>query len=138
MTTGRFCRIDVFPEINSKKRKIIIFGKNIQIGDNVHIAAVDGITIEDNCLIASNVFITDHDHGNTNKEDLKMEPKNRIINSKKVRIGQNCWIGQNVCILKGCVIGENSVIGAGAVVTKSFPPYSILAGNPAKIIKNLN
>ena len=137
MTTGRNCRIDAIPINNySRKNKIITFGSNIEIGDRVHIASVEGVEIGDRCLIASNIYISDHDHGKTNMSDMKNVPKNRLLNSKKVSIGSDCWIGQNVCILKGCKIGKNSVIGAGSVVTKSFPDYSVIAGNPAKMIRN--
>ena len=57
--------------------------------------------------------------------------------SKKVRINQNVWIGENVVILKGVEIGKNSVIAAGSVVTRSFPERSVIGGVPAKLIKRL-
>ena len=53
----------------------------------------------------------------------------------QVVIEDDCWIGANVTILKGVTIGRGSVVAAGAVVTKSFPPYSIIGGVPAKLIK---
>ena len=94
----------------SRKNKIITFGSNVEIGDRVHIASVEGVEIGDRCLIASNIYISDHDHGKTNISEMRNVPKNRALNSKKVFIGSDCWIGQNVCILKGCKIGKNSVI----------------------------
>lgn len=59
--------------------------------------------------------------------------------NREVRIGDYCWIGMNVVILPGVVLGTRTIVGAGSIVTKSFPDgYCILAGNPAKIIKNLD
>nr|WP_143033346.1 DapH/DapD/GlmU-related protein [Prevotellamassilia timonensis] len=54
----------------------------------------------------------------------------------KVIIEDDCWIGFNVIILPGVTIGKGSIIGAGAVVTKSIPPYSVAGGVPAKVIKS--
>ena len=56
---------------------------------------------------------------------------------KRVKIGSNVWIGSNVTILPGVEIGDGAVVGAGSVVTKNVPEYSIVAGNPAKVIKTI-
>lgn len=135
MSTGRYCRLDAMPKTPNHHNKFFIrFGIDVEIGDRVHIASVKGIEIGDRCLIASNVYISDHDHGKTDIKDLGNHPKKRKLNSKEIVIGSDCWIGQNVCILKGCNIGSNSIVGAGSVVTHSFPSYSVIAGNPAKLI----
>jgi lipopolysaccharide O-acetyltransferase len=132
-TTGRGNRIDAFSFKTNEK--VIIFGDNCQINDYCHIAASEKVKLGDNVLIASKVYITDHDHGNTSLDSLKMNPIDRPIVSKPVFIEDNVWIGEGAVILKGVTIGRNSVVAAGAVVTKSTPPYSIVAGIPAKIIK---
>jgi acetyltransferase-like isoleucine patch superfamily enzyme len=56
---------------------------------------------------------------------------------KEIHIGEDCWIGGNVCILPGVVIGKGSVVGAGSVVTKSVPDFTVVAGNPAKFIRKI-
>ena len=58
-----------------------------------------------------------------------------LAQSRPVRIGRNVWIGAGATILKGVTIGENSVVAAGAVVTKSVEPNTIVAGNPAQVVK---
>lgn len=143
LTTGRACRIDAWihhyaarcgSKPSSCRHKLISFGKNVEIGDYVHIAAVESVAIGDNCLIASRVYVSDHDHGDTSLSSLSLTPSQRPIVAKPVSIGDDCWIGQNVCILKGVSLGNGCVVAAGAVVTKSFPPYSVVAGIPAKLI----
>lgn len=73
----------------------------------------------------------------TLNHDFNIETRANMT-PKRVKIGNNVWIGSNVTILPGVEIGEGAVVGAGSVVTKNVPQYSIVAGNPAKIIKTLN
>lgn len=116
----------------------IIFGDNVSINFDCHIGCVNRIEIHDNVLIASKVFITDHSHGYIKKEALTEPPSLREVVSKgPVIIEKNVWIGEGVVILGGLKIGENSIVGANSVVTKSVPKNCVVAGNPAKIIKEL-
>ena len=116
-------------------------GKNVQINDCVHIAVTNSVTIGNDVLIASKVFITDHNHGSYSDEfhDNPDEPPyNRKIYSKPVVIKDRVWLGENVAVMPGVTIGEGVIIGCSAVVTKSIPPNCIAAGNPAKVIKTYN
>lgn len=89
-------------------------------------------------MIASNVFITDHDHGDTSPESLEITPSKRPLRHSPVKIEDNVWIGQNAIILKGVTIGESSIIAAGSVVTRDIPPFCVAAGIPAAILKQVN
>ena len=118
------------------------FAPSIKIGNNCHFGAYNHITsinkieIGDGCLTGKWVTITDNSHGTTSVEDLTIAPIERELYSKgPVVVGKNVWIGDKATILPGITIGEGSVIGANAVVTKDVPPYSVVAGNPARIIK---
>lgn len=134
---GPNCRIEAWDSYNnihfSPKLEI---GNNVKINSKCHIGVINYICIKDDVLLGSNVFITDHSHGTTTLEDLEKSPDSRDLYSKNpVIIEEKCWICENVIILPGVHIGHNSVIGAGAVVTKNIPPYSIVVGNPARVIK---
>lgn len=138
-TCGFGCRLEAYPK--NENEKVLIFGKNVQINDYVHITAREKVLIEDNVLIASKVFISDLDHGYYSSDtifDINITPIERKLFSKPVIIHKNVWIGENVSILSGVEIGENSIIGAGSVVTKSIPMNTIAVGNPAKVVKKYN
>lgn len=113
---------------------IIRFKKGIVMNNNfTAIAEKSSITIGENVLIGSNVQIVDSDFH-------EIDPKRRNSGNHKCKpvvIEDNVFIGNNVIILKGVTIGENSIISAGAIVYESFPENVIIAGNPAKIVKQI-
>jgi acetyltransferase-like isoleucine patch superfamily enzyme len=116
----------------------IFIDDNVSINYNCQIAAINCVKIGKNVLIASDVYISDHYHGDPSNIDLNIPPSSRILYSKgDITIEQNCWIGRGVAILPGVIIGENSIIGANSVVTKSIPKNSVAAGVPAKVIRNI-
>ena len=124
---------------NDKFKPEIIIGKNVVFINDIHIGAISKIIIGDGCLLASKVYISDHSHGEINKESLNRIPIDRPLVSKgDVVIGKNVWIGEGAAILPNVIIGDNCIIGANAVVTKSIPSNCIVAGVPAKVIKDLN
>jgi acetyltransferase-like isoleucine patch superfamily enzyme len=139
-TTGFGCRMEAHAFKNTTLHSITI-GKNVQINDYVHIAGGENISIGNDVLIASKVFITDINHGRYQGDDPDSPltpPYDRALSTNPVRIEDNVWLGENVCVMPGSIIGKGSIIGASSVVTKNIPPYSIAVGNPAKVIKEYN
>lgn len=140
-TTGFNCRIDALNINNLKEKYLLEIGENVEINDDVHIGATEKIIIGDDVLIASKVYISDHNHGSYKGEeqDSPMSiPKKRKIYSSPIKIEKNVWIGEFVSILQGVTIGEGAIIGTMSVVTKDIPPYTIAVGSPAKPIKKYN
>ena len=110
----------------------------IQVGNyclvcpGVRISSATEIVIQDNCMLANSVYITDSDwHDAYNR----VSP---IGKSNPVRIEQNVWVGDGAIVCKGVTIGENSIIGARSVVVDSIPANTVAAGNPAKVVKHLD
>lgn len=140
LTTGRHVRLDAFPLKHGKP--VLMIGADVQLNDSVHIGAAELVEIGDHVLIASRVFITDHSHGEYSQFDASSFPETiparRPIVAHPVRIGNNVWLGEQVCVLPGVTIGDGTIVGANAVVTRDIPPNSIVAGNPARVIKTFN
>lgn len=117
----------------------ITIGQNCDFGDYLHLTGINSITIGDNVLTGRWVTISDNSHGKTDKDSLLQMPKTRQLVSKgPIVIGNNVWIGDKATILSGVTIGDGAVIGANSVVTKDVPPFCVMGGNPAKIIKYNN
>lgn len=132
-------RLDAWDEfLGDKFTPKIIIGDNVSIQKDCHIGAIDKIVIGNNVLLASKVYISDHSHGEITKEALRLAPSKRKLYSKgPVVIENNVWLGEGVVVLPNLIIGENSIVGANSVVTKSIPKNSVVAGNPARIIRIL-
>lgn len=116
----------------------IIIGDGVSIGEDAHITAINKIHIGNNVLLGKKVLITDNSHGEFILAHLDTDPKKRPLFSKgSVIIEDNVWIGEKVSIMANVRIGKCSIIAANSVVTKDIPSYSLAAGIPAKIIKQL-
>lgn len=126
----KMSRLEAFGSDNTIRIKI---GTRTVIQPFSHIASAQSIEIGDDCLFASHVYITDHDHDTRNPT---VPPKDKtLLMCSSVKIGDRVWLGEKVSILKGVTIGDGVIIGAGSVVTKDIPELCIAAGIPAKVIK---
>lgn len=117
----------------------ITIGEGCNFGAYNHITCANKIMIGNGVLTGKWVTITDNSHGDTEMPTLQVVPTQRPVLSKgPVVICDNVWIGEKVTILPNVTIGESAVIAANSVVTKDVPSYSVVGGNPAKIIKQTN
>ncbi|UII26352.1 sugar O-acetyltransferase [Fulvivirga maritima] len=113
------------------------FGRHISLGKNVFInhecsfLDLGCITIEDDVMIGPRVNLTSENHG------VELS-KRKMMMPARVVIKRNVWIGAGVTILPGVTVGENSVVAAGAVVSKDVPANVVVAGVPAKVIKEID
>lgn len=114
----------------------IVIGNRCHIGIRNSFACINRIEIGNDVLFAGYVHITDHSHGYEDcTKPINGQP---LISKGPVIIEDQCWLGFGAEVLSGVHIGKHSVVAARAVVTKDVPPYSIVAGNPARIIKQYN
>lgn len=123
-SVGHGASIRIYPD------GVVKIGNNTYIAGNANIGCASEISIGNDCAISWNVTIIDSDFHSWSLEGIKKEMTMPII------IENHVWIGNNAIILKGVTIGEGSIVGAGSVVTRSIPPHSLAAGNPARIISS--
>lgn len=124
----------------------ICIGNRVAIGGGTILDCALGITLEDDVIISYGCTLTDSD----NHSLYFSERTEDVINWKNgfhdwtrsaispIHVERGAWIGARACILKGVRIGEGAVIGMGSVVTRNVEPYTVVAGNPARVIKRLD
>lgn len=115
----------------------IEIGDHVQIGEDSHIVAINKIVIKDGVLTGKNLLITDNAHGIEGEDAVLAPLKRPVFSPGPVVIEEDVWIGEKVSILPNVTIGRGCVIGAHSMVNKSIPPYSLVAGCPARVIRQL-
>lgn len=146
ITVGNHCNIACsFQALNGGK---ITVGDNNYIGSGTVIQSKEQVSIRNNVIIATGVLIVDNNNHPTDPcKRLEMSSCDdymtdelwswKYSESAPVLIEDNVWIGRDARVLKGVTIGKGSIVAMGAIVTKNVPAYSVVAGNPARIVKSL-
>lgn len=137
---GNFCILACWDHYMNKSFKPqLIIGEECWLGEYTHVTCVNQIIIGDGLLTGRFVLISDNNHGCVKFDESMIRPQERNLSSKGIiKIGNNVWIGDKATILSNVSIGDGAIVAANAVVTKNVPPYSVVAGNPARVIKTLN
>jgi acetyltransferase-like isoleucine patch superfamily enzyme len=134
----RNVRLDV-PLVPTRNELVILIGDGCVFGQRATILAINRVQIEQNSIFAPSVLITDHNH---EFEDVTLPIRDQGgTKGGTVRIEEGCWVGFGsaiVCSQGELVIGRNSVVGANSLVTRSIPPYSVVTGNPARVVKHFD
>lgn len=119
--------------INGQNQKLVI-GNHVEMaGVNIRLSQNSNCVIGDNCLFSSNIVIWGGDG-----HKIKDKTSNKVINENNttLKIGPHCWIGENCRITKNSILPPNTIVGCASVITKPFSEENtIIAGNPAKIVK---
>lgn len=153
VTIGKDCILNT-KIVFEDKTGVVTIGDRCYIGYASSIISRNNISIGTDVTIAWNVTIYDHDSHSINWKDRSKVVRTFYdeygkgtcfknidwngVKSAPIKIEDKVWIGFDVVILKGVTIGEGAIIGARSVVTKNVEPYTIVAGNPAKFIKNID
>jgi galactoside O-acetyltransferase len=132
----------------------VVLGERVHAGSSTQFISVDGITVGNDVTIAFGCTFYDHNSHSVNWEERKNDTLQEIADTKScgdfiahkdwsnvrsapILVKDKAWIGFGVTVLKGVTVGEGAVVGARSVVTRDVPPYTVVAGNPAQVVKTL-
>ncbi|WP_317414977.1 acyltransferase [Thermophilibacter provencensis] len=126
---------DSYGGVPLPKAPELSIGRGTRATRNLTIQCAGSVRIGCDVLIASDVFITDYNHG---LDPASVSYLSNPLQVESVEVCDGAWIGNNVVILPGVRIGRKAVVGAGSVVSRSIPDYCIAVGNPARVVKRFD
>ncbi|UJR84496.1 acyltransferase [Sandaracinus amylolyticus] len=129
VTVRRFARLEVVAP--DAQRPVLQIGDHCMISEFVHIGAAASVILRAGSGLAAHVLIIDHEHDLRDPTDYR---NTRVI-AAPIDIGEQVFVGERACILRGVTIGARSIIGAGSVVNTDIPPLCVAVGAPARVVK---
>jgi len=129
---GNRCDFYVSPRESNKKFPLVI-GNHVHMGHRCTLACIDSLIIGNKVMIGNDVYIADHGHEYRNPDMAIIDQP--VTEPKQTTIENESWIGASSIIMPGVRIGQHAVVGAGSIVTKDVEPFTVVVGNPAKMIK---
>jgi len=117
----------------TKNKSSLFIGRDTHISSYSSIGCAGSVFIGDKCIFGEGLFLHSENH---NFDLVDVPIMDQGVNQVGIRIESNCWFGSRVTVLDGVTVGSGCVVGAGSVITKSFPPRSVIAGVPARLIKS--
>lgn len=126
---GDYSTVEDYATLNNGVGDIVI-GSNTRIG--IGCVLIGPVTVGNDVRLAQNVVCSGLNHG---YQDVELPIWKQPVSTAPILIGDESWIGSNTVIVAGVTIGKHCVVAAGSVVTRSVPSYSVVGGNPARIIK---
>ena len=131
ISLGRGCRLGRECEFTTEESGEIILGDNIRINRGVTLTSYSRVSIGTFSIIGEFASIRDANHGMALGQPMRIQPHT----SAPISIGKDVWIGRGSCILPGVTIGDGAIIGANSVVTRNVPPRTLVAGAPARVLR---
>ena len=129
---GDYSTIEDFSTVNNGVGHVFI-GNNVRVG--LGNTLIGPVMIKDEVRLAQNVVMSGLNHV---YEDVETPIHAQGVTTSAIVVEESCWIGANVTVVAGVTIGRHSVVAGGSVVTKDVPPYSVVVGNPARVVKKYN
>ncbi len=121
----------------AKQTPQLIIGDNVDIGWQNSISVGTKVEIKNHVRLAGKVFLCGFPGHPLNAQQRRLGAPETDAQAKPIVLEEDVWVGTGATIMGGVTIGKGSIVGAGAVVTQSVPPYCVVAGNPAKVVKSL-
>ena len=131
VSIGRWAWVGHGCKIRAHEGQVSIGAKSV-LGQECTISSFQHISIGRECIVADRVMLIDFDHGVV---EVERPIREQGIYKRDVNVGHNVWIGYGACLLRGVTVGDNSIIGTSSVVTCDVEANSVVAGVPARLIR---